>query len=55
MAPPMADMLVSPLVFHGVKLAGTMKNGPTMARNSNGTNFSTRRHDLERPRRCAGR
>ena len=37
----MADRLVSPLVFHGVKLPDLMKKRPTVAISASGTNFRT--------------
>src|SRR3954447_6024467 len=40
-APPRAELVVSPLVFHGVKLALEMKNRPTVAMKISGTNLNT--------------
>src|SRR5207342_1995204 len=40
-APPRAELLVSPLVFHGVKLAVEMKTSPTVAMKISGTNLKT--------------
>ena len=37
----MADRLLSPLVFHGVKLAVEMKKSPSVDMSASGMNFST--------------
>jgi len=41
MPPPIAVMAASSLTFHGVKLAGSMKNRPTVDTNASAANFST--------------
>ena len=37
----MAERLLSPLTFHGTKLAVLMKNSPTVAMRASGMNFVT--------------
>src|SRR3954467_8534035 len=39
MAPPIALMLLSPLMFQGVKLPELMKNSPTVDMNTSGMNL----------------
>ena len=41
MAPPIADRLLSPLVFQGVKLPTLMNSSPTVAIRASGMNLST--------------
>ena len=41
MPPPIAAIVLSPLMFHGVKLALWMKNRPTVDMNAKAANFTT--------------
>ena len=41
MAPPIAERLESPLVFHGVKFTPRTKKRPTVAMSRSGMNLST--------------
>src|SRR5689334_9795830 len=41
MPPPMAEMVLSPLTFHGLKLARSMKNSPTTDMNTRTANLIT--------------
>ena len=48
-APPMADTVLSPLMFHGWKLPVLMNNNPTVDMNTSGTNFNTDVHTCTAP------
>src|SRR6478735_8486454 len=49
LAAPMADRLLSPLTFQGVKLPDETKNRPTVDMRANGMNFSTVVHTWTAP------
>ena len=49
MAPPIAAMLLSPLIFQGWKLPVLMNNSPTVDMNTSGTNFRTDVHNWTVP------
>ena len=49
MAPPIADTLVSPLVFQGVKFPASMKKRPAVAISARGMNFRTVVHSWNTP------